>query len=80
VAAGDPVRIRVADTGCGIEPEQLRHVFEPFFSLRPGGTGLGLFLSMNALRRWDGDIRATSEPGRGSTFEIVLPAPAAGGG
>jgi PAS domain S-box-containing protein len=74
VAAGDAVRIAVADDGCGIAPEHLQRIFEPFFSLRPGGTGLGLFLSLNAIRRWGGDIVVTSEPGKGSTFELVLPA------
>ena len=45
VAPGDPMRIRVADHGCGIAPEHQSRIFEPFFSLREGGTGLGLFLS-----------------------------------
>jgi two-component system NtrC family sensor kinase len=71
--AGDPVRIRVADDGRGIAPENLRRIFEPFFSLREGGTGLGLFLSMNFVRRWGGDLAVSSTPGTGSTFEVVLP-------
>jgi PAS domain S-box-containing protein len=70
---GDPVRLRVADDGCGISPEDRRRVFEPFVSLRQGGTGLGLFLSLNFIRRWGGDIAIESEPGRGSTFEVRLP-------
>ena len=73
VAGGDPVCIRVSDTGCGIAPEQQQRIFEPFFGLRQGGTGLGLFLSLSSVRRWGGDIRVTSAPGRGSTFEVVLP-------
>lgn len=72
--AGEQVRIRVVDQGCGIAPEDQKRIFEPFFSARPGGTGLGLFLSLNFVRRWGGEIRLESEPGRGSTFEIVLPA------
>ncbi|HVX67981.1 MAG TPA: ATP-binding protein [Bryobacteraceae bacterium] len=72
--AGDAVRIRVADAGCGIAPEHLARIFEPFFSLREGGTGLGLFLSLNSVRRWGGDIVVESAEGRGSAFEIVLPA------
>jgi len=71
--AGVQVSIRVIDSGCGIAPEDQKRIFEPFFSLRPGGTGLGLFLSQNFVRRWGGDLRVTSEPGRGSTFEISLP-------
>jgi two-component system, sporulation sensor kinase E len=71
---GEQVRVRVVDQGCGISPENRKRIFEPFFSARQGGTGLGLFLSLNFVRRWGGDIRVTSEPGHGSTFEIVLPA------
>jgi len=72
--AGSQVRVRVIDHGCGIGPEDQKRIFEPFFSLRQGGTGLGLFLSLNFVRRWGGDIRVVSEAGLGSTFEIVLPA------
>lgn len=72
--ASDKVRVRVVDNGCGIAPEDQKRIFEPFFSRRQGGTGLGLFLSLNFVRRWGGDVHVTSEPGHGSTFEIVLPA------
>jgi len=72
--AGGQVRVRVIDNGCGIAPEDQKRIFEPFFSLRQGGTGLGLFLSLNFVRRWGGELRVTSRPGFGSTFEIVLPA------
>jgi two-component system, NtrC family, sensor kinase len=70
---GDPVRLTVEDEGCGIAPENLKRIFEPFCSLRQGGTGLGLFLSLNFVRRWGGDILVTSTPGAGSTFAITLP-------
>jgi two-component system sensor histidine kinase AtoS len=70
---GDPVRVTVEDEGCGIAPENLKRIFEPFCSLRRGGTGLGLFLSLNFVRRWGGDILVTSAPGAGSTFAITLP-------
>ena len=72
--AGAQIRVRVADKGCGISPENQKRIFEPFFSARQGGTGLGLFLSLNFVRRWGGEIRVESEEGRGSTFEVVLPA------
>jgi PAS domain S-box-containing protein len=72
--ACEQVRVRVIDNGCGIAPENRERIFEPFFSTRQGGTGLGLFLSLNFVRRSGGDLHLTSEPGRGSTFEIVLPA------
>jgi len=70
---GDAVRVRIADEGCGIAPEDKKRVFEPFVSLRRGGTGLGLFLALNFVRRWGGDISLESQPGLGSTFEIRLP-------
>ncbi len=74
VEGGDTVRIRVQDNGCGIDAENLKHIFEPFFSIRSGGTGLGLFLSLNFVRRCGGDIRVESLPGQGSTFEVDFPA------
>lgn len=77
VTGGDPVHVRVADQGCGIAAEHLGRIFEPFFGLRPGGTGLGLFLALSFVRRWGGDIRVASTPGAGSTFDLMLPAVAA---
>ena len=72
--SGGHLRIRVADNGCGIAAENRKHIFEPFFSLRKGGTGLGLFLTLNFVRRCGGDISVESAPGEGAAFEIVLPA------
>jgi PAS domain S-box-containing protein len=69
----DMVHISVTDSGCGIAPEFRQKIFEPFFSMREGGTGLGLFLSLSAVRKWGGDISVESIPGKGSTFEVVLP-------
>ncbi len=77
VTGSGPVHIRVTDDGCGIAPEDRQRIFEPFFSLRKGGTGLGLFLSLNFVRRWGGDIVVASSPGAGATFDVVLPVPAA---
>jgi PAS domain S-box-containing protein len=74
---GKPARLRISDNGCGIGAEHQKRIFEPFFSLRKGGTGLGLFLSLNFVRRWGGDIVVSSTPGAGATFEIVLPPAAA---
>lgn len=73
VLEGPPILIRVRDEGCGIPPDDLDRIFEPFVSLRRGGTGLGLFLSLDFVRRWDGEIRVESTPGQGSLFEISLP-------
>jgi signal transduction histidine kinase len=72
--AGEQMRVRVIDDGCGIAADDQKRIFEPFFSARQGGTGLGLFLSLNFVRRWGGEIRVESIVGRGSTFEVVLPA------
>ena len=55
--AGEQMRIRVIDDGCGIAADDQKRIFEPFFSARQGGTGLGLFLSLNFVRRWGGEIR-----------------------
>jgi signal transduction histidine kinase len=74
VHSADDVRIRVSDDGCGIPPDRLRLIFEPFVSGRPGGTGLGLFLSLDFVRKWGGDISVSSKRGSGTTFEVVLPA------
>jgi two-component system NtrC family sensor kinase len=74
VQCGTETCIRVRDNGCGIEPEDRERIFEPFFSLRNGGNGLGLFLSLNAARQWGGTIRLESVPERGSTFEVTVPA------
>jgi signal transduction histidine kinase len=74
VEGSEPARVHVIDHGCGIAPENQKRIFEPFFSLRQGGTGLGLFLSLNFARHWGGDITLTSTPGGGSTFDVVLPA------
>jgi len=68
------VTIAITDDGCGIAPEHQKRIFEPFFSLRRGGTGLGLFLSLNFVRGWGGDVVVESVVGRGSSFSIVLPA------
>jgi two-component system NtrC family sensor kinase len=72
--ADNGVLVRVSDEGCGIPTEYRQKIFEPFFSLREGGTGLGLFLSLNAVRSWGGDILLESTPGKGSVFEVVFPA------
>jgi PAS domain S-box-containing protein len=65
--------IRIEDDGVGMAPDVREKVFEPFFSQHPSGTGLGLFVSLNLVRQWGGDIRVTSAPERGSTFEVSFP-------
>jgi PAS domain S-box-containing protein len=80
-APGPYVGLRVRDTGCGISPEILPHIFEPFFTTKePGkGTGLGLATVYSIVRQHDGFLQVASEPGRGATFEVCLPARARAG-
>lgn len=78
---GDAERvvIEVSDTGIGIEPEQLPRIFEPFYTTRPGArAGLGLAVCHGIVKSLDGELRVASEPGRGSTFTVVLKAWRAG--
>jgi PAS domain S-box-containing protein len=76
IEPGEPPRVHVIDHGRGIAAENQKRIFEPFFSLRQGGTGLGLFLSLNFARHWGGDVTVANTPGGGATFDVVLPAPA----
>jgi signal transduction histidine kinase len=63
----------VRDTGVGITREDLDHIFEPFFSRKPGGTGLGLATTARIVEAHRGTIEVASQPGKGTTFTIKLP-------
>jgi len=67
------VSVTISDTGRGIESEALGRIFEPFFSTREAGTGLGLTLTQQILQEHGGRIRCESQPGRGTTFVVELP-------
>ncbi|MBK8020720.1 MAG: HAMP domain-containing histidine kinase [Chloroflexi bacterium] len=73
----DQLRLSVADTGCGIEPEALEKVFQRFY--RAGavrdheGSGLGLYIARQLVLQHQGEIRVESEVGRGSTFVVTIP-------
>jgi signal transduction histidine kinase len=73
IDTGDFIEIAVADTGPGIAPEHLDRIFEPYFTTREGGTGLGLALTHKIVEEHGGRIRAESEVGSGTTFIITLP-------
>ncbi len=75
VEPGAYVRLVVRDTGVGIEPHLLAHVFEPFYSTKEAtkGTGLGLASCFGITKQWGGHIAVTSEIGRGATFELLFP-------
>ncbi|MDH3296889.1 MAG: ATP-binding protein [Gemmatimonadota bacterium] len=73
MSLGVPVRIRVMDDGPGIDPADLPRIFDPFFTRRQGGSGLGLSVAHRAVQAHGGALIATSTPGRGATFAIVLP-------
>jgi len=66
--------VSFADTGHGIAPEHADHVFEPFFSTKETGTGLGLSVSYNVVQRHGGEISFQSKPDEGATFTVWLPA------
>ncbi|MCK4627724.1 MAG: hypothetical protein KAT56_01910 [Sedimentisphaerales bacterium] len=73
--------IKITDTGCGIEPEKISRIFEPFFSTKTNevkpdmrGTGLGLSVCKDIIESHNGTINVESEPDRGTTFTIILPA------
>ena len=69
------VEISFTDTGEGIPEEHLSRIFDPFFTTKgEGGTGLGLAVSHTIIKKHEGEISVESEPGRGSTFRIQLPA------
>lgn len=72
---GDEVVVRISDDGVGIASADLDRIFEPYFTTKPFGTGTGLGLAtcFQIVDRHGGRIRAESEPGSGSTFEIRLP-------
>jgi len=72
--AGTYVKIAIQDTGMGIPPEHISRVFEPYFTTKQMGSGLGLASTFSIIRRHDGHITVSSKPGLGTEFIITLPA------
>jgi len=67
------IEIAVIDDGVGIEPDVLPRLFDPFFSTKEGGSGLGLALTQQIVKDHGGDLRVTSAVGRGTTFTVSVP-------
>jgi two-component system nitrogen regulation sensor histidine kinase NtrY len=75
---GARVRVAVSDTGRGMTEEERAHAFDDFYTTREDGTGLGLSIVRRLVMDLEGSIDVHSEPGRGSTFTIEIPAAATG--
>jgi signal transduction histidine kinase len=67
------VELSVRDTGCGIAPEKLARIWDPYVTSKPGGTGLGLAIARQTVLAHDGSVAATSEVGQGTEIRFVLP-------
>ncbi len=71
---GRYVRVSITDRGSGIARENVSRIFDPFYSTKAGGTGLGLATSYSIMKKHGGAITVESEPGKGSTFTLYIPA------
>jgi signal transduction histidine kinase len=72
-AEGDSVHVWVRDTGEGISPEVRKRIFNPYFTTKAAGTGLGLSGAQKIMLELGGDISFSSEPGRGTQFDLRFP-------
>ena len=70
---GNSLEFCVEDTGCGMTEIELANLFVPFFTTKSEGTGLGLAVSYQIIEEHEGQLRVTSELGKGSCFSVLLP-------
>jgi len=71
---GEYIKLSIRDHGVGIPPEHLKRVFDPYFTTKQKGSGLGLAVTYSIVAKHDGQITAESKAGEGTTFTILLPA------
>lgn len=71
----DMVKICVADNGCGMTEEQMSKIFEPYYTTKSSGTGLGLTVLFKIMKQHEGDVTVHSTPGKGSEFTLQIPVP-----
>jgi signal transduction histidine kinase len=79
-AGAESVELTVSDTGCGIPPEQLARIWDPYMTSKPGGTGLGLAIARQTVIAHDGSVSADSRVGTGTEIRFVLPVNGSNGG
>ena len=77
ICDGNMADVTIADTGAGVAPENIESIFNPFFTTKPDGVGLGLAIVSKIVDDHGGKITVSSEPGRGTTFHVRLPRPEA---
>ena len=67
------VSVEITDTGVGVKMEDVKNLFDPFYTTKTSGTGLGLAISYGIVHRHEGRIKVHSHLGKGSTFKVILP-------
>jgi len=75
----DNIVVSISDTGCGMREEEMEKIFNPEYTTKEKGLGLGMPLAMEIIRGHGGDVRVISRRGLGTTFEILLPVKRSGG-
>ena len=71
----DRYHLEISDNGCGMSQEKLSRIFEPYYTTKATGTGLGLTMVYKIIKEFSGDINVESEPDKGTAFFITIPVP-----